>query len=333
MDSQRRLVPWLPFAILSLGATSLNLWLGRDLTFALDECVFLARDLSAPFAPHNEHWSTIPLVVWKATEAAFGTAHYLPFLSVLMVAHVALAAGVYVTLGRGVVALALASVALLLLLGSGSDNLLWAFQVGFVVSIAAGVWALHLVERRRYALAALLLVVAVSSSGMGLPFVAAASVMGAIQRNRSAAWLIVPTVVYLAWLIALGPSDLAGNVSLFDYLVRLPGIVASQVVASLGALFGVPGLAALAVLLASGVWMAWRGWRPTPLEVGAVIGIVAEFAVIALVRDDGFASRYQTAFAVFTLLVIGRMPWAAIIANVTIVPTIGAKAGGASRSA
>lgn len=298
---------WLAFGIVSLGAAGLIVWLGRDLTFAHDECVFLARDLSAPLAPHNEHWSTIPLILWKATEAAFGTANYLPFLAILMVAQVAIAAGMYTALGKGV--LALAVVALLLFLGSGSDNVLWAFQIGFVVSIAAGVWAIIIVERRRYALAALLLVVAVSSSGMGLPFVVATSVMGAIQRERSALWLVVPAAVYLAWLIAFGTSGLVSHANPLDHADRVPRIVGQQVVDSLGALFGLPGPAVLAALMAVGAYMMWRGWRPTAVVVGAVVGIAAMFAIIGLVRDEGFASRYQTGFAVFTLLIVGRVPW------------------------
>ncbi len=65
----------------------------------------------------------------------------------------------------------------LLLLGSGAENLFWAFQTGFVGSVMFGVWALVFIERPadRHApvVASVLLVAALASSGMGLFFLVA----------------------------------------------------------------------------------------------------------------------------------------------------------------
>ena len=57
-----------------------------------------------------------------------------------MMLHVISAAGLLVLLRRHIPAAgAMAATVLFLFLGSGFDNLLWAFQIGFVGSVAFGV--------------------------------------------------------------------------------------------------------------------------------------------------------------------------------------------------
>lgn len=285
-------VRWLPFGVLSIAALGLILWLGRDLTFTWDECDFTARGWDV-LRPHNEHWSTIPLLTWKTTMAMFGTASYLPFHAVLLGAYLLMAAGVYALLGG---LFAVGAVALLLFLGTGSDQLMSAFQIMFVESSAAGVWALYFIERGRHARAAVLLIVAVASSGMGLAFLAAGMVLGALRRDRAAAWLALPVVVYGVWYVAFNSG---GDVE----LLRVPGFVAEQLLGASAALMGLPGIVVLLVVV--GV-AAWRG--RDPLIFACLVGIVAEFAIIGLVRDEGSA-RYQTTFAALALVGVGRIRW------------------------
>ena len=302
-----RPLDWRPFVVLSIAAIALLAWMGRDLTFAHDECVFLDRGFGQLLAPHNEHLLAVQLVVWHGTEAVFGSGSYLPYLAFLLVSQIALAAVVYIALGGQL--MALAAVALLLLLGSASDSMFYAGLSGFVLSVAFGVAAMLLIEQRRYGWATVALVLAVASSGMGLPFLVAAIAMAVLQRDRQAWLLAIPVLAYGGWLITFGRDGLTSHTNPLDNIARVPGQVASWTLEGLGAVTGFPGWAVLAALLAAAAWMIHRGWRPSPLVMASVVGIVALFGIIALVRDGGLVGRYVTPFAVLALLIVGRMPW------------------------
>ena len=74
---------------------------------------------------------------------------YLPYLAQVIALHLAAVTGAYVLMRRRVGPFAATLLALpLLLLGAGAENLFWAFQTGFVGSVAFGIWALVLIEQR-----------------------------------------------------------------------------------------------------------------------------------------------------------------------------------------
>ena len=58
------------FVALAVASSIFVLWLGLGLTFFSDEWAFIeTRSLLDPatwWAPHNEHWSTIPILVYGA---------------------------------------------------------------------------------------------------------------------------------------------------------------------------------------------------------------------------------------------------------------------------
>src|SRR5205823_15106414 len=90
---------------------------------------------------------------------------------------------------------AVAAAAILLLLGNAYQDLFWAWQLGFVGSTAAGIWALAALaaprRHRNAVVAAFLLVVAVATSGIGLAFLAAAAVFELVrpERRNEVLWL------------------------------------------------------------------------------------------------------------------------------------------------
>src|ERR1041385_1004162 len=92
------------------------------------------------FQPHNEHWSTVPILVYRALGAAVGLHHYLPYLAVVFVLHLTAAHLLWRIMRRGGVAplVAAAAAGVFALLGAGYENLLWAFQMGFVASLTLG---------------------------------------------------------------------------------------------------------------------------------------------------------------------------------------------------
>jgi hypothetical protein len=58
--------------------------------FFRDDWSFIAeRELSLEdlFEPHNAHWSTVPLVAFRGLYAVFGLHSYVPYLAVVVAAH------------------------------------------------------------------------------------------------------------------------------------------------------------------------------------------------------------------------------------------------------
>lgn len=303
-----RQIDWRPFSAAAVASTALLSWMGLGyLSFSNDECVFLARGFGELLSPHNEHLLAVQLIVWHATEAVFGSGSYLPYFAFLMACHVALAGLVYYALGGGLVALASSS--LLLLLGSASDSMFYAGLSGFILSTAFGVLAMLVIERRQYGWAAASLALAVTSSGIGLAFLAGAFAMAGIQRERRAVWLVLPGVVYVAWFVVFGREGITSHTNPLDNVGRVPGLVGQWTLDGLSAISGLPGWAVLLSLLLGAVWVFRRGWRPSPLAMGSAAGVAALFTIIALVRDGALVARYITPFAVLVLLIVGRMPW------------------------
>jgi hypothetical protein len=294
------------FVAMAAVAVALTLWLGRDLSFFMDECDFLntrdATDVASLLAPHNEHWMTIPLIAYSGIVAAFGISSYLPFLALLALVHVATAAGLLALLRPA--GYALGAAVLLLFLGSGYENQFWAFQIGFVGATGLGVWALVATTNDRPALAACLLTASAACSLTGLAFIPAAAVLN--ERRRDALWLALPILTFLAWYLAFGRQVVGVHRDPFtaEAIALVPGFVAGSIHSTLGRMSGFGPTLTQVVLVALGITAAvalWRGWRPSRLLVAGVVGLVALFAIIGLGRAHipGYAPRYVTTAAPF----------------------------------
>lgn len=230
LSPSRVRIVWLVLAL----ATFLGLlFIGRHLTFWQDDWGFIEPerpDLASYLEPYNEHWSTVPLILYRAVLALVGLHSYLPYMAVLTLLHVTAASGAFVLLVRRLPGWAALLAALpLLCLGSGYENILWAFQTGFVASVAAGTWGLVALEtdqRRSTAIAGVaLLIVGLASSGMGIFFVVAAAVrlvVDPIHRRRSV-WVLIPAVVFAAWFLVFGRAGGGGG---FASLGSVVGFVA-----------------------------------------------------------------------------------------------------------
>jgi hypothetical protein len=192
----------------------------RGQWFFGDEWAFIQdRDLgegavAALLEPHNEHLSVLPVLVYRLLLSAFGLHTYWPYLAVMLGLHLLLSHLLWRVLlragARGVTATSLAL--LFALLGSGGENLLWAFQMGFVGSLAAGFGALLLVDHpgrlgRRDVAAVLLCLAALGCSGVGVAVVATVALAVLLRRRnwwQAAAVTAVPAAAYLAWYLAFG---------------------------------------------------------------------------------------------------------------------------------
>jgi hypothetical protein len=320
-----RALPDMPIVILGALAAAALAYLARSMTFWQDEWGFISfaggpLDL---FRPQNEHWQTIPLLLYRATFTVFGLHSYLPYVAEVIGLHLVAVGAAYVLIRRrtGRLAATLACVPLLLL-GSGSENLFWAFQTVFIGSVAFGLWALVLLETRGRAAtagAAVLLVASLMSSGIGLAFLAAAFGRTILDREiRPRAWVVVPpTVVFLAWYLVLGhTAESAGLAG----VSALPGFVARGIGHAVGAFTGIAvaprgELLALGVFAAAFLVTAWGvlTMRPPPaLAAGALLAIGAMYFTIGLVRaqlPSDFATRSRYVYVAAFLLVIAVADW------------------------
>lgn len=289
----RTVSPRIAFLVLAILAVSLLLWLGRAHTFTQDESDFLGRSLTVQdlLRPHYDHLVALPILAYRTVIALFGTGSYLPFLGLLLALHAVAAAGLYRLIGGWMGVLA---GTVMLFLGSGYENLFWAFQITFVGSVAAGLWAMNVREPR---LAAFLFGVGLACSGIGLVF----GLPLAIALRRGAVWLSIPLAVYTFWYVASGvqPAE-PGS----------PGQLGAWIVVGIGwafsGLFGIAlplgiGAAAATVVVAIG--------SRQRTAIMALVGLVLTYAVIGLGRSGGplsfvAAPRYVYVAAPLVLLAL-----------------------------
>lgn len=198
---------------------------GRGQWFFGDEWAFLGRrdvgrdTWEALLRPHNEHLSALPVAAYRSLLAVVGLQSYWPYLAVVLALHLVLAHLLWrVMLRAGAAPLTATALATLAaLLGAGAENLLWAFQMGFVGSLTAGVGAVLLADHGgrlglRDAGAVLLCLVALACSGVGVAMTAAVTLVVLLRgRGWRAAALVtaLPAAAYLAWYLALGRDSTA----------------------------------------------------------------------------------------------------------------------------
>lgn len=294
--SRTRLV----FVASAVVAVVLIMTLTSGLWFHGDEWAYIVDrrlTLESMLQPHNEHLVFLHVLVYRGLVAFVGTGSYLPYLAVLMAVHVAAAAGVLALLTRYVpLAAALAGAILLLFLGTGYDNLVWAFQIGFAGAIALGIWAMATTDRPW--LSAILLTAALWTAGSGLFFVAPVALL--IKDRR---WLLVPLVTYGLWLAFVGreyiPFPGAG-----PYLA----FAATGIGSAFGGAAGLGVVSGWIIVALVGVLLA-RSGRPSRAVVAGLVGLLCAFAVLALGRahlgpHQAETSRYVYAALPFVLMTL-----------------------------
>ena len=217
--SRRPTAPVVVLAVGVLASTVVLDWHAREMWFFGDEWDFLYhRALSGGdgpglLAPHNEHWSTIPLILYRVMWQVVGLQHYqvwmlMPILT-LMVGSVAM----YALLRRAGASAWIAVICALVLAWNGAgEDTLWAFQVGFLGSLTAGIIGCLVVQEwqstRGLVLANAMALVALMCSGLGIPMVAWMTLFALLLRGWRIALAVgtVPTLVYAAWYSAYGVS-------------------------------------------------------------------------------------------------------------------------------
>lgn len=318
-DPTRHPIVWhVALAVLLVAVAALMLYLTRGLTFNLDEWIVVTerRGPGAPslLVPHNEHLSVLLIGVFLALLRLGGLDAY----ALMMVPLIALQLGLGVLLfvvarprvGAGV---AVGVAALALLTGLAYENFLIAGQAGQMASIVAGVAAFHVLDRpsgpRTDRLLCGLMVVALCSSGLGIPVLVGVAVELALTAaGRRRLWVVgVPFALYVVWYVAYG-TNRAGFHELA--ISALWAWTAMNLAA--GALIGErqiePGRDLLILLL---VVLAYRTFRVAPasrVRLAAIATVLLTFYwLTAISRHDvapPSSSRYLTVGVVFLLLML-----------------------------
>lgn len=280
--------------------------LDSRLWFFGDEWDFLLRRGTVPYEdrglwmPHNEHWSTLPILLWRALYAIWGLSTYTPYVVPVIVAHLLAVAFVAVACRRaGTSPWACVAVGTVLaVLGAGAENLTWAFQIGFVGSVCLGwaaVVAVSLAEPRRgrgragwCAVAALLVLGSLMCSGVGITMAVLVALYALARLGLRTAVLTMagPGAAFLVWYALLGRH--AGHAApppTHADLLQVPLFIWTGIGTAGDRVLGLPGdsptpggLVLVAVLV--GVLLLLRR-RPHEAQL-ALAGIVAALVQLAL---------------------------------------------------
>lgn len=296
------------------------LWIGREQWFFADEWSFLVdRGLSRPgtlLESHNGHWVTAPVLLYRLNFDVFGLHTYLPYQVPVVLAHLAVVALVF-ALSRRLGArswIALGTSAALVAFGTGSENILYGFQVTLTGALACGLAHLLLADRdgpasRRDALGVAIGAVGLMSSGVGVAMVLGVAVAVWLRRGWPLALLHAAPLaaVYGVWFGAYGYAGArtttvgAGVVSFVTEMTRagFDGLGRWRAAAlALGA------VAVIGIAAAARVALRVRAAAPVALPAGLVAALFsfATLTGVARARLGGAASgRYAYVVAALAL--------------------------------
>ena len=315
-------------ASLVLGGLLL-LYVARTQWFFGDDWEFVVtRGLDHPMYgllhPHNEHWSTLPILVYRGLVNLVGVRTYVPFLAVLVALHLALAHLLWrscLRVGASMM-VATALTAAFVVLGAGAENLLWAFQMGFVGSVLFGVLAVlaaDVTHQSRAGLAAtwVLGVLALMCSGIGVVMVAVAAITAFLRRGlRAALLLALVPVVFTAWYAVYGKSAASPTPRSIGTLLAIPEYTAIGLTSALTNFVGIPAMGTI-IAVALAAWLLRSGrtaGTSRAIAFAGSCGAIALFVFIGVGRS-GFGVE-EAAAARYAYIAIGLLlPALALLAS------------------
>jgi hypothetical protein len=191
--------------------------IARDQWFFGDDWAILAPHLDADvMQPHVGHWNLIPALVFQAVRNLVGLGSYTPFLLLAIAAHLTVAHLGWRILGRcGVAPWGATAVSLLvILLGAGAENILWAFQFGFMGAVAIGLGLVLVLDRQKLGPLGVggvvaLAILAPMFSGTFIPLLTAAAIVGLVRRGflRTVVLFLPAAAIYATWFVVYALHD------------------------------------------------------------------------------------------------------------------------------
>lgn len=329
------------FAVVAVAVASILLHRGHGLTFYFDEWDFVQRrrdwDADALLGDHNGHLSLVPALVYKLLFEAVGLWTYVPYRAVGLIAHLAVVGVVFAFARKRLGALpALAPAAMILCFGPGWADILWPFQIGFLIPLAAGLASFTALDRDDEAgevQAAALLVVALCAGSIGIPFLAAVALEILFSPDRlRRLWIVgLPAALYALWYLVESPASQLD----FARAGEVPEFVWRSAAGSVGALLssGVTvGAFALAVLVPLMVWRLYRMRRAPPRVLALLAAPLILWTLTAFARagiESPTASRYLYPGAVMVLMIAVELArgvrwpgWALGVASIAVIVSL-----------
>ncbi len=284
--------------------------------FSRDEWDFIAhRGLrlanEGVFYPHNEHWTTIPIIVWRAIFNVVGVRDYWLYALPLILAHLATVYLLWRFMLRHQIDVWVATLLAIAfaVVGVGGENLTFAFQLTFVGSVAFGLLAIDAIETDRTWLAPLWCLCSLMCSDIGIPMIVACGFVVLVQRKpREAAIAVVPpTFIFLVWYAAIGHQGVTSGSALATGNVGgLPDYVWTGLTSSFSGFLDAPhfiGVLVVVVLIATAVV-----YRNAP--AGLAASVLPLYGFIGLGRlqlgtNQATFSRYSYVAVALVLPLIG----------------------------
>jgi hypothetical protein len=250
--------------------------------------------------------------------ATFGLHDYAPYRVMVTAAHLLVGALVFIYAKQrvGVLAALIAS-AMMLYLGPAWNNFLWPFQTAWLISLAAGIGALVMLDRADRTgdvVACALVAVSLASSGIGLMIALGVVVEILVGRRRwRDGWIFaVPLVPYVVWWVTY-ESPNRGSVSgawLLQHNIPLvPSFAAKGAAVTLSAVWGLAGQpergnahSALAfgagLLVVAVVLLIWRlvQLRGLPPRVATLLTITLSFWTLTAIRRADYSLPYESRY-------------------------------------
>ena len=312
---------------------------GDDWAFLLTRGSVRGTDLDL-FSPHNEHWTTVPILIYRGLFAVFGLDHYLAFALPVILAHLALSGLTYVVLVRlgSHPAPALVAALVLAFFGGGAENTLWDFQIAFVAPLMLAMAAVLAWQRRPASATGVVaagacLVLALMCSGVGIAAVVLVVAFAALTTGLRSAVAVGagPTLVFLCWYAAIGHTGAGPAATDRSVYLQVPTYMWTGLVSSVERASGIDGSGPVLLLVLAitpfVVRDVTRGVRA--LAIAGLVTALFQFLLQAWSRVDmgveqATAARY--AYLTVALLLpsfaigcgwLGRRlrgaPWAAAV--------------------
>jgi hypothetical protein len=308
------------------------MWLALPATFRGDDWELIhgrsLTDLPALLRPFNEQWVLVPAIVVRSLLAVVGLQSYVPYLAVLLSIHIVAAAAVarLVRETSGPLAAVVAG-GIALFLGVGNENLHQAFQIGMVVAVAAGLWAIAAGWLwHRHGVAALLLTIAVASHLIAVSFIAACVVIVVLQVPRQTglvAWYLFPVMALAAWILLFDLPTLVGRAGSTPMSpLGIPGVTIAGPLAASGGLFGLglqAGVLVLSGLVVLAILVSRRPAYPD-LAAASIIAVLVEYAAVGLSRGSlglGVVLWSRYLYAAVPLVIVSIAAWFGTLSALT----------------
>jgi hypothetical protein len=320
------------FWSLSVPALIWLVYVGRNQWFIRDDWAFiLTRPKMADgigvrawlFQPQDGHWMTPPLIIYRVLQKVFGLGSYWPYLAVLLLTHIGCVLLVRALCRRfGASAWATTVVCLMLLVfGTGWENIVFAVQITYNLSLLGFLAQLWLTDRAhesaratggigRFDIAAALCgLVVVSSSGFGPFYVFGVALwLALLRRWVQLAVVVGPQSLALAWWWRTYGADPVGatgeterSLGQLRAFLRTAADVLLRGIGGTAFVTGLAGAVIIAVLFTRG-----RTWRQRAMVLTLFATMAITYAGIAWQRagvDPAFAGSSR--YAYMAAMVIG----------------------------